>query len=146
MCSVEIGHFNALQDGILVDVNEDRLTDEVLRGLVLQHPRLEELNVDDADESAVIRHLNAELVDRLNSLRSQAVRRSEQGVTGPEMSILLEDFQDPVQGTSDSKVACMPVLVPGRTGKQRDTGWVVMVPERGEQDEKPAESGEFSSL
>lgn len=130
--SLDLGAFKVLKDAMLVDLNETWLDGQMYQGLVLQHPKLDELNTNTADRTALLKPINPQLVERLSAMQAEAVATAHNNPQGVVSSLLLTDFRDPFQSADDaarSRAACSAVLVRGRENGVEKTGWVVIVAE-----------------
>lgn len=148
--TVEIGRFGILQLGLqagqvaaLVDTRQDWSGQH---GLILHHPRLAELRLEQhrlQGGELPIWYAPAERVSRFVALREGRVAQERQRATMPwEEQLLMvgetgletfdPDYRDPVHDEPGDTwfAAFEPVLVSGRPEKICDTGWVVVVQER----------------
>lgn len=123
--TVEVGSFGEIEEtpaqkdestahrqAILVDTRPD---DDGERGLILQHPDLEE-GAPNGQEP----RFPAELVAKL---------LAEDGADTDNLpsAMVFGSFRDPILGTSDWLAAAAPVIVDGRHAAVGHTGWVVLI-------------------
>ncbi|MCS1409543.1 MAG: Serine/threonine-protein kinase PknD [Verrucomicrobia subdivision 3 bacterium] len=122
--SVKLGGFSILNDDmlgnhhlILVDLRDDWLEGQAVKGLILHHPNLGEL-VQDSQRDPGRSRLSEDLVIRLLTLRSN------------DPSFYLEDFVDPVSGSKRGSLASFAKVTVKNEGESpRDSGWAVIVME-----------------
>jgi serine/threonine protein kinase len=113
--SVELGEFGILESDlqtgqlvVLIDSRPDSIDSEPRRGLILQHPSL-----DQNKSSAEKRRIDAASLDHIDS---------------PDGHSLLRNFNDPY--APGAWIACFDrVMVEGRRMPIADTGWIVLVQE-----------------
>ncbi|MGE3803728.1 MAG: serine/threonine protein kinase [Gemmataceae bacterium] len=156
--TVELGRFSSLQVGlsedqivVLAETTEDWLEDTARRGLILHHPLMAEARLKQAEGQEInlpIYRLAHERVVELEELRTRRLEedRDFEQLSWEKQSLLetpartaylVRDYQDPTQPDSPTRwlAAFEPVLVKGRAGRVRDTGWVVIVQERQKEDD-----------
>lgn len=137
--TVELGEFAGLRIGayddaeqrdrvaVLLDLKEDWLEGKPQKGLILQHPWLEDLRKSRGATVPFVR-LPPERIDRLEALRQARLR----GAAPAQGDALDNDYHDSAGGAYAGRwlAAFEPVLVHGRSDKIRDTGWAVIIQER----------------
>lgn len=150
--TVELGHFSVLhldlskdQIAVLVDTTKDWVERRGRQGLILQHPRLEEMRAERlAGVQGGPQHFRLEprQIEELEKLRAQRLQLERELEKLPPDKQLLEQkpipgsmdraYRDPVGGAYEGLwiAAFEPVFVRGRPEAIKDTGWVVIVQER----------------
>lgn len=113
--TVELGKFTQLtkdvsRHTVLIETHYDWLRDEQGRGLILDHPEL----------GSEPQRLDPVVFEQLTKWRTKL----------PSKGLLLRNYRDPLIPEALWLVAFEPVLVRGRSGKQREIGWEVAVQER----------------
>lgn len=130
--TVELGKFGSLkttsgtnQTTVLVETRTDWTEEEPGRGLLLHHPRLQELRSRGVAPEKRIFRLRPIMVDQLKRLRAARGGRSES--TEQEVLDWTDDYTGPFTENQPAPAAFEPVRIPGRPEQIADTGWVVIV-------------------
>jgi serine/threonine-protein kinase len=127
--TVQIGDFEILPKAVLINTRPDQLEGAPKAGLVLHHPKLGHRSREELPPRLVGASLE-------HALRLGELALDDRPGTAAELDPLVEDFQDPVVGSSGGRwlAAFAPVVVKGRPRPIAATGWVVIM-----EDEKTVE-------
>jgi hypothetical protein len=128
--SVDCGQFGILQTdlegavtAVLVDLRPDQLEDAPRQGLILHHPKLQELQ-QTTGESKPLR-LDDSFVDVLMRHAKLPPERAT--------AALLPGFVDPLSEQQSTALAAFDLVrIRGRESETGETGWCVIVQEVGE--------------
>jgi serine/threonine-protein kinase len=138
--SVKLGDFVQLESEleemsvVLVDLRTDWLEEDARRGLILDHPNLDEARLAlAADTGRSLLRLPEQQIAKLEELRTETrQRRRWKGTLGnaqPRVDCVSRDFADPTLPHPQQHCVASfePVFVPGREEAMADTGWVVII-------------------
>ena len=134
--SVSLGEFKALETDLdssqfimVVDTTENILNDQIVAGLFLHHPQLQN-NQDEMPPVATPEFLQ-ELLEVRRAAREKFREREGRRTHG--IAQVVKHFRDPFADSSSSddwNAAFSPVIIKGRPMEIADTGWGVIVAER----------------
>jgi hypothetical protein len=134
--SVDLGEFNVLenvldrrrgQEVVLIDLRDDYLEGNQMRGVILHHRRSERFGKGEPPQ-----RLSAELLAKIDELLAAEDSAAARGQDlAQQRRNLLLDYRDPLSADSKQtyRGAIERVILAQPGGGQRDIGWLVLVQE-----------------
>jgi serine/threonine protein kinase len=134
----KVGQFEALramakkdQMSVLIDTRNDYLDEDKSsrQGLVLHHRQLAKRQLEKADQNvriapAYLKHL---LKLRAARIAADSAVNDNANDEAADFDNLERNYVDPLASGETWTAAAEPVIIQSRSGKMRDTGWVVIV-------------------